>query len=48
MDHAVTENVIAGNAMGRRALYQFGGGLEPGAQGPVTSGIGLAVSANCR
>ena len=24
MEHAVSENVIAGNAMGRRAIYQFG------------------------
>jgi alkyl sulfatase BDS1-like metallo-beta-lactamase superfamily hydrolase len=30
MEHAVTENVIAGNAMGRRAMYQFGSGLIPG------------------
>ncbi|MBL8544727.1 MAG: MBL fold metallo-hydrolase [Hyphomonadaceae bacterium] len=45
MDHAVTENVIAGNAMGRRALYQFGAGLIPGPEGQMTSGIGPAVSA---
>lgn len=45
MEHAVTENVIAGNAMGRRALYQFGAGLTPGPEGQMTSGIGLAVSA---
>ncbi len=45
MEHAVTENVIAGNAMGRRALYQFGAGLTPGPEGQMTSGIGPAVSA---
>jgi alkyl sulfatase BDS1-like metallo-beta-lactamase superfamily hydrolase len=45
MEHAVTENVIAGNAMSRRALYQFGGGLVPGPEGQMTSGIGIAVSA---
>ncbi len=45
MDHAVTENVIAGNAMGRRALYQFGAGLIPGPEGQMTSGIGPAVAA---
>ncbi|MGD9980623.1 MAG: alkyl/aryl-sulfatase [Hyphomonadaceae bacterium] len=45
MEHAVTENVIAGNAMGRRAMYQFGTGLTPGPEGQMTSGIGIAVSA---
>src|SRR5690606_38336724 len=45
MEHAVTENVIAGNAMGRRALYQFGSGMTPGPEGQMSSGIGLAVSA---
>jgi alkyl sulfatase BDS1-like metallo-beta-lactamase superfamily hydrolase len=45
MEHAVTENVIAGNAMSRRALYQFGFGLTPGPEGQMTSGIGIAVSA---
>ncbi|MFN3463116.1 MAG: alkyl/aryl-sulfatase [Terricaulis sp.] len=45
MEHAVTENVIAGNAMGRRAMYQFGSGLAPGPEGQMTSGIGTAVSA---
>ncbi|MEQ1490735.1 MAG: alkyl sulfatase dimerization domain-containing protein [Terricaulis sp.] len=44
MEHAVTENVIAGNAMSRRAQYQFGAGLVPGPEGQMTSGIGVAVS----
>jgi alkyl sulfatase BDS1-like metallo-beta-lactamase superfamily hydrolase len=45
MEHAVTENIIAGNAMGRRASFQFGVGLTPGPEGQMTSGIGIAVSA---
>jgi alkyl sulfatase BDS1-like metallo-beta-lactamase superfamily hydrolase len=45
MEHAVAENVIAGNAMGRRAQYQFGAGLAPGPDGQMTSGIGIAISA---
>lgn len=45
MEHAVAENVIAGNAMGRRAMYQFGAGLVPGPEGQMTSGIGVAISA---
>ncbi|MBY0563385.1 MAG: MBL fold metallo-hydrolase [Hyphomonadaceae bacterium] len=44
MEHAVTENVIAGNAMTRRALFQFGSGLAPGPEGQMTSGIGPAVA----
>ncbi len=42
---AVSENVIAGNAMGRRAGYQFGRGLTPGPQGLLGSGIGAAIPA---
>lgn len=45
LEHTVSENVIAGNAMGRRATYQFGSGLTPGPEGQMTSGIGLAISA---
>ena len=44
MEHAVSENVIAGNAMGRRAQFQFGAGLTPGPEGQMSSGIGLALS----
>ncbi|MGH6949298.1 MAG: alkyl/aryl-sulfatase [Vitreimonas sp.] len=44
MEHAVSENVVAGNAMGRRALFQFGAGVAPGPRGQMSSGIGLAVS----
>ncbi|WP_421851065.1 alkyl/aryl-sulfatase [Novosphingobium sp.] len=44
IEEAASENVLAGAAMGRRAQYQFGGGLVPGAQGQMGSGIGLGVS----
>ncbi len=45
MEHAISENVIAGNAMSRRAAYQFGAALPRGPEGQVSSGIGLAISA---
>ena len=45
IDEAASENIMAGSAMGRRANYQFGGGLAPGARGQMGSGIGLGVSA---
>lgn len=41
---AASENVIAGVAMQRRAVYQFGINLKPGPEGGVGSGIGTAVS----
>ncbi|MCF8504048.1 MAG: MBL fold metallo-hydrolase [Caulobacter sp.] len=44
LEEAVSENVIAGVAMSRRATYQFGLSLTPGAEGPVNSGIGKAVA----
>jgi len=40
MQHAVAENVIAGNAMSRRATYQFGAQLPPGERGHVDTGLG--------
>ncbi len=43
-EEAASENVMAGPAMGRRANYQFGAGLTPGAQGQMGSGIGMGVS----
>ena len=33
MEHAVSENLIAGPAMTRRANYQFGTSLQPGPAG---------------
>ncbi|MFC3711623.1 alkyl/aryl-sulfatase [Sphingoaurantiacus capsulatus] len=44
MEHAVSENVIAGNAMGRRASYMFGSRLPAGPQGHVGTGIGPRAS----
>jgi alkyl sulfatase BDS1-like metallo-beta-lactamase superfamily hydrolase len=40
---AISENVIAGYAMARRALYQFGPLLPPGPQGHVDCGLGKAI-----
>lgn len=39
--HALGENVIAGNAMSRRASYAFGALLDLGPGGCVTCGIGI-------
>jgi len=44
MESAVAENVLAGNAMTRRAQYQFGTALEDGAQGRIGTGLGNALS----
>ena len=41
---AVNENVLAGNAMARRAAYMFGHLLPKGPKGQVDAGIGKAVS----
>jgi len=41
---AVSENVLAGNAMGRRATYMYGSMLPPGPQGHVDAGLGKTVS----
>lgn len=40
MENAVSENVIAGNAMRRRALYQFGTFLHRSERGHVDNGLG--------
>ena len=45
MEAAVGENVIAGNAMLRRALFQFGAMLPRGERGQVDAGLGKTVSA---
>lgn len=44
LEHAVSENVIAGAAMSRRAGFQFGTFLPKGPLGQVNAGIGMAVS----
>lgn len=43
MEHAVSENLIAGPAMSRRATYQFGTSLPYGPAGQIGAGIGMAV-----
>ncbi len=45
LEHAVSENIIAGPAMMRRARFQFGTTLPRGAQGEMTSGLGPCPSA---
>lgn len=44
MENAVAENVLAGNAMSRRATYQFGAGLDSNERQGVGSGLGKALS----
>ncbi|WP_410748422.1 alkyl/aryl-sulfatase [Cupriavidus sp. SIMBA_020] len=41
---AISENVIAGNAMGRRAMYMYGALLPRNARGGVNGGLGQTVS----
>lgn len=43
-EHAVSENVYSGTAMGRRAGYQYGSFLEKGETGSLSIGIGLGQS----
>ena len=43
-EHAVSENVIAGNAMSRRAIYMYGALLPRNAQGGVNGGLGQTTS----
>jgi len=43
-DEAVSENVIAGNAMGRRAIYMYGALLPRNAEGGVNGGLGQTTS----
>jgi len=43
MDYAVTDNIVAGNAMSRRSLYQFGQALPPGERGQIDAGHGKTV-----
>ena len=44
MEHAVSENVIAGPCMLRRATYQFGPLLPTGPRGQVDAGLGKNTS----
>jgi alkyl sulfatase BDS1-like metallo-beta-lactamase superfamily hydrolase len=45
LDHAVSENVYAGNAMNRRMYYQYGALLGRGPHGHVDQAIGKGVAA---
>ncbi len=44
MEHAVSENVIAGNAMTRRAMYMYGTNLPVGPTGHIDNGLGKSLS----
>ncbi|WP_204043792.1 alkyl/aryl-sulfatase [Acrocarpospora phusangensis] len=44
MEHAVSENVYAGTAMNRRALYMYGQILPPSPEGQLGCGLGMATS----
>lgn len=44
VEDAVSENVIAGNAMSRRAVYMYGALLPRSPQGGVNAGLGQTIS----
>jgi len=44
MESAVAENVYAGVAMSRRALYMYGASLEKGPAGQIGCGLGMTTS----
>lgn len=44
MEAAVAENVMAGNAMSRRASYMYGNLLPPSTTGQVGAGLGITTS----
>ena len=48
MQEAISENVYAGNAMGRRARLQYGGGIPSSPFGQVDSAIGKALATGSR
>ena len=48
MDHTISENVYAGNAMNRRLFYQYGLLLPAAPHGYVGQGLGQAVSAGAQ
>lgn len=43
-EHSVSENVMAGNIMSRRATYMYGNLVEPGPEGAVDGGLGKVTS----
>ncbi|MDG9950173.1 MBL fold metallo-hydrolase [Acinetobacter ursingii] len=42
MEHAISEGVISGNAMSRRAIYMYGALLPRSVEGSVGAGLGLS------
>ncbi len=44
VNESISENVLAGNVMNRRATYMYGNLLKPSPTGYVTTGLGAAVS----
>ncbi|MGF1858818.1 alkyl/aryl-sulfatase [Photobacterium profundum] len=42
--HSISENILAGTAMSRRVLYQYGTALDKGPQGQVDAAIGKSVA----
>lgn len=44
LEHAVSENVYAGTAMGRRAGYMYGAALRRGPDGQIGAGLGQTTS----
>ncbi|MFG3345688.1 alkyl/aryl-sulfatase [Streptomyces sp. NPDC048018] len=44
MEHAVSENVYAGNAMTRRSVFMYGSDLEKGPAGQIGCGLGATTS----
>lgn len=43
-EHSVSENVLAGNTMSRRASFMYGNMVEAGPQGKVDGGLGKTTS----
>ncbi|WP_306324672.1 alkyl/aryl-sulfatase [Streptomyces venezuelae] len=44
LEHAVSENVYAGNAMTRRAVFMYGDRLPKAADGQIGAGLGMTTS----
>jgi alkyl sulfatase BDS1-like metallo-beta-lactamase superfamily hydrolase len=44
MEHSISENVIAGNVMSRRAIYMYGAMLPRSPEGGVNGGLGQTTS----
>ncbi|MCC3777708.1 alkyl/aryl-sulfatase [Streptomyces sp. UNOB3_S3] len=44
LEHAISENVLAGPAMARRSEYMYAANLDKGPRGQVGAGLGLTIS----